>query len=246
MLSVKPRDHHQAERRDDRDRDRDRGDDRRAQAAEEQQHDERGEQRADHEVLEHLRRRRADLDRVIADDVDRVAGRQVLLRARRPRPSRASTTATVFVPVCLRTDSAIAATPLRTRGRLGIFFGRPRRRRRRARAPGGRPAGARRSSPICSASTARPSMRSVRVRRAHLDLAAGHVDVRASRSRAGPRAPTRRSAASRIGSRLTLIWRSWPPRITTWPTPFEALDALLDLLVGEPRQLARSACPAGP
>ena len=34
-----------------------------------------------------------------------------------------STTATVFVPDCLRTDSAIAGMPSTNRGGLGVFFG---------------------------------------------------------------------------------------------------------------------------
>ena len=76
MLSVKPMVPHQAERGDDRGRDRDRGDDRRAEVAEEQQHDERRENRADDQMLLDVVDRRFDELRLIADDAGVVAGRQ--------------------------------------------------------------------------------------------------------------------------------------------------------------------------
>ena len=123
MLSVKPEHAHQAERRDDRHRDGERRDDGRAQAAEEQQHDERREHRAHLQVLEHL--------------VARTSGSGASYRARpRPRSQRAagssssltcawiaSTTATVFVPVCLRTCERDRRRTAVDRRGLGVLLG---------------------------------------------------------------------------------------------------------------------------
>ena len=73
----------QAERGDDRRRDGDRGDDRRAQVGQEQQHDERGENRADDQVLFDVVDGRLDELRQVAHDADVVAGRQRRLQLRR-------------------------------------------------------------------------------------------------------------------------------------------------------------------
>ena len=182
MLSVKPSDHHQAERRDDRHRDRDRGDDRRAQAAEEQQHDERGEHGADHEVLEHLRRPRS--------------GSGSSCRGRR-RPSSPPAAASAARSTCVqdriddgdRVGAGLLADRERDRGDpvahrrgLGVLLGvvddRRRRRGRRDRVvarSGGRRC--RRSDPARSWIGARPRCAASLLRRAGLDLAAGDVDV---------------------------------------------------------------------
>ena len=67
---------HQPERGDDRRRNRDRRDDRRAQVGEEQQHDERGQERADDEMLFDAVDRRFDELRQVAHDARVVARRQ--------------------------------------------------------------------------------------------------------------------------------------------------------------------------
>ena len=59
------------------------GDDRRAEVAEEQQHDDGGEDRADDQVLLHAGDRRLDELRLVADDAQLVAGRQDRLAGRR-------------------------------------------------------------------------------------------------------------------------------------------------------------------
>ena len=65
----------EAEGRDDRRRDRDGRDDRRAPVAEEDQHDQRGEEAADDQVLLHRADRRLDEVALVADDRDAVARR---------------------------------------------------------------------------------------------------------------------------------------------------------------------------
>ena len=132
VLSVKPIEPHQRERADDRDRDRDRGDDRAAQVAEEEQHDERGEQRAEHQVLAAPRRRWCGWSRVVADDVERVARRQLLLELLRRARLIASTTATVFAPDCLRIDEHDRRLAVRAGRGLGLFLAVLDRGRRRA------------------------------------------------------------------------------------------------------------------
>ena len=83
-LSVKPDRAHQREGRDDRGRDRDRGDERRAQVAQEEEHDERRQERAEDQVLLHRVGRGLDVGRLVAHDLHPVARRQPLLDLLQP------------------------------------------------------------------------------------------------------------------------------------------------------------------
>ena len=102
----------QAERGDDRGRDGDRGDDRRAQVAQEQQHDERGEDRADDQVLLDVVDRRLDELRRVADDAQRRSRPAASACSSSSRSLTALTTSTVFVPDCRRTCSSTVPVPL--------------------------------------------------------------------------------------------------------------------------------------
>ena len=79
---------HQRERADDADRDRDCRDDRAPEVAEEEEHDERGEEGAADEVLLHAVDARADDTGVVANDLDLGPGRERALEVLEPRPHR--------------------------------------------------------------------------------------------------------------------------------------------------------------
>ncbi len=88
--------------------------------AEEQQHDERGEDRADDQVLLDVVDRRLDELRLVAHDPDVVARRQRRARARRAARAPPSTTSTVFVPDWRRICSSTVLAPLTLATRFGI------------------------------------------------------------------------------------------------------------------------------
>ena len=137
----------QHERADDRGRDGQRGDDRAAQVAQEQQHDQRRQDRAQDQVLLDRVDAGADGLGVVADDAAACSRPAACGSSSFMRSRRASTTATVFAPDCLRTDSTTAGSPSMHGRGLGLLLpvddradvARPR--------SGGRRRCARRSSP---------------------------------------------------------------------------------------------------
>ena len=152
----------------------------------------------------------------------------------------------MFVPDCLRTDSAIAGVPLRDRGGLGVLLGVDRSSATSRTRIGWSPCWRTTISPIC-----------VGLDRAALDaqrvVASGRVSMRPPGTLTLPR----RDRA--LDLERGHAGRGEPDRIEVdvdlallaaedhdLADAGEALDALLDLLVGEPREVAHRRCPSGP
>ena len=195
-----------------------RRDDRAAQVAEEEQHDQRGEERAEHEVLLHRVDARcgscAELSRTTLERVaggQRVARRRRAARAPRRRPRRCS---------CRIACGRRARPRARRRGaRRCSASSLPSSTRADVarRGSGGRPCSrtTMRADARAGCST-RPRTRSVSCSGPVSTWPPGVV-MFCARDRALHVAASRPAARSFTGSSQTLIWRLRPPRTITWP-----------------------------
>ena len=178
---------HHAERRDDRRRNRDAGDDRRAPVAHEREHDQAGENAAEHEVQVDLVQRRVDVARLVADDVELHVARAAAPRTRSRLAFTPSITATVFAPDWRRTSSVTVGHAVRAARATAAPWCRPRRSRCRGCGSGAPLRVAITRSLNARGSATRPIVRSVCSRALAGDVAAGQVGVLARRARRAPR-----------------------------------------------------------